>query len=103
MDMFEAEGHNEGLEPKNNHELNAEILSSRNTMAHGYVTMSKNHDQILVLHRITYHGAQMGMPPKPWENQMYVLAGDVMGEQMPHQTFVWPAHILEPYITRSRC
>ena len=95
MDVFKTAGRNEGIAPKNNRKLNAEILSSRDTMAHGYVTMSKNDDRILVLHRITYHSSRMGMPPKAWENQMYAVAGDVMGDQMP-QTLVWPMRILEP-------
>jgi hypothetical protein len=96
MDVFKTAGRNEGLAPKNNRELNAEILSSRDTMAHGYVTMYKNDDRILVLPRIAYQSARMGMPrPKAWENQMYTVTGNVMGEQMP-QTLVWPTHILEP-------
>jgi hypothetical protein len=48
-----------------------------------------------VLHCITYHSAHMGLPPESWESQMFALAGDVMGEQLP-QTLIWPVCILEP-------
>jgi hypothetical protein len=80
LDVFKVEDRFDGRDPKTNRELNAEILGSRDTMSHGYVTLSKNDNRILVLHRVTHHAASMGSPPELWQNQLYALAGDVMGD-----------------------
>jgi hypothetical protein len=37
----------------------------------------------------------MGNPPNMWQDKIYMLTGDTLGNQLP-QTIVWPTRLLEP-------
>jgi hypothetical protein len=74
--MFKVGEHFDGRDPKSN-------LGSKDTMSHGYITLSKNNNLILVLYHVTHHTTYMGSPLELWQNQVYALAGDVMGDQLP--------------------
>jgi hypothetical protein len=95
MDVFKAVDRNEDLAIKSHRELNEDIVTSRDTMPHGYVSMSKTDDRLLILHRITFYPSPMGTPPNNWQDKIYAMTGDTMGNQLP-QTVIWPTRLLEP-------
>jgi hypothetical protein len=93
--LFKTANRNGGVTVKTQRELNEEIITSRDTTHHGYVTLSKADNRLLILHRITYYPSPMGNPPNGWQDKIYALTGDTLGNQLP-QTVVWPTRLLEP-------
>jgi hypothetical protein len=90
MDMFKTTDRNENLAVKSHRELNQDIVTSRDTMHHGYVTMSKTDNHLLILHRTMLYTSPMGTPPNNWQDKIYAMTGDTMGNQLP-QTVIWLA------------
>jgi hypothetical protein len=95
MDVFKASDRNSDVAVKSCLELNDDIVTSWDTMHHGYVTLSKADGRLLILHRITFYPSPMGNPPNSWQDKIYAMTGDTTGNQMP-QMVIWPTRILEP-------
>jgi hypothetical protein len=72
---------------------NTELVSTRDSTHHGYVMLAKTDRHLIVVHRLSYYQAPLGVANEVWHQKLFALTGDVVGSQMP-QTVQWSTRSL---------
>lgn len=95
MDAFESTTRsNPQVAVKTHAELNAELISTRDSTHHGYVMLAQTDKRLVVVHRLSHYQAPLGVANEAWHQKLFAFTGDVVGSQMP-QTIQWPTRSLE--------
>jgi hypothetical protein len=75
-------------------ELNDLILDTKDSNHYGYVMLAKTDSKLVVLHRLSFHSAALGVANESWHQKLFAFTGDVIGDQMP-QTMQLPTWALD--------
>jgi hypothetical protein len=96
MDMFQASlprtDPNDVAHTYN--ELNNLILDTKDSNHHGYVMLAKSDSKLVVLHRLSFHLAALGVTNEPWHQKLFAFTGNIVGDQMP-QMMQLPSQALD--------
>jgi hypothetical protein len=96
MDAFQSttqSGPTVAIKPHN--ELNSDLIGSRDSTHHGYAMLSRTDRQLVVVHRLSYYQAPMGLADEVWhQKELFAFTRDVAGNQM-LQTINWPTQALQ--------
>jgi hypothetical protein len=96
MDMFKSTTRNDPQAAILTHdELNAELVSTRDSTHHGYVMLAKTDRQLIVVHCLLYYQAPLGVANQGgWHQKLFALTGNLVGSQMP-QIIQWSTCLLD--------
>jgi hypothetical protein len=66
-------------------QLYDDIRITSNGMPHAHVTLVKDVNRLVLLHRANCHATPLGTPQELWNNKVLMFTGEVMENQLPQQ------------------
>jgi hypothetical protein len=74
MDAFQSTARNDPQVAIKTHvELNADLISTRDSTHHGYVMLAQTDKQLVVVHRLAHYQAPLGVPNEVWHQKNLCL------------------------------
>jgi hypothetical protein len=80
----------DGTGTKTGQQLHEDVQATWNDMPHAYVSLVKDKNRLVLLHRASYHAKPLGTTPEVWNNKVLMYTGDVMESQVPQAVFFPP-------------